>query len=287
MISRKIRWLPSVGKENGQAIASLEKQLEAFYQKNPDYYGDIEFTADNWINEAEEGYKQIASLVKESNSVCEFGCGSANILKHFPALQSKYSGCDFSEQLISSNRQKYPGAFFETIKVPNELPFAAGKFDLVFSVFVLEHCTRPSKVLDECYRILAPGGRLVILCPDFLGQGRLSSQRAGWSEGTTSDKIKKGKYIDALITFFDNRIRIPFYSRRQRSKVSKQPQFLVNIHPTVFEDKFNPDVDAVYVTCREEIIQYMGDRFTIEENSAAIEIYTEKSRLIFLSLRKK
>ncbi len=287
MISRKLSWLPSIGKKNEVAIASLEKQLEEFYQKNPDYYGDIDFTADNWINKQEEGYKTITAFAKESNRVCEFGCGSANILKHFPELQSKYAGCDFSEQLISNNRKKYPAAFFEAIKVPNELPFADGKFDLVFSVFVLEHCTRPSKVLDECHRIMASGGKLVILCPDFLGQGRLSSQRAGWSEGTTSDKIKKREYVDALITLFDNRIRIPFYARRQLAKVSKHPQFLVNIHPTVFEDKFNPDVDAVYLTCREEIIQYLSDRFTVEQNTPEVESYTKSSRLIFLSFRKK
>jgi SAM-dependent methyltransferase len=287
MISRKLNWLPGIHYSNHSQIKVLEKKIAAFYKNNQGYYGDIDFTADNWINENEEGYKQIISYLCESKMACEFGCGNANILKHFPQFQPGYSGCDFSEQLIKRNKEKYPEASFELISIPNELPYPDEAFDMVFSVFVLEHCTFPSKLLDECYRILQSGGRLTILCPDFLGRGRMSSQRSGWSEGTTSDKIKKGKYIDALLTFFDNRLRIPVYCMIKRSKARKHPQFLINIDPIVFEDKFNPDVDAVYLTYKNEITKYLEKKFTVEKNSKELECYSKNNKLIFLSFRKK
>lgn len=287
MIARKLNWVSAVRKSNEAAIISLDMRLSAFYAGNKNYYNDINFTADNWINPAEEGYKQILLYIFNSKKICEFGCGSANILKHFPQLQDKYSGCDFSKELVNRNRQTFTAAIFEEIKVPNLLPYPNGMFDFVFSVFVLEHSSNPAKLLDECDRILQPGGRLVILCPDFLGKGRMSSQRAGFSEGNTKDKLKKRKYIDALVTFFDNRIRIPLYCRIQRWNALRHPRFLINVTPTLFEDKFYPDVDAVYVTFKHEIIKYLEKKFVLENNSIDLNKYTKDKRIIFLSFLKR
>ncbi len=287
MVSRKLNWWPSVNGANAALISELEKKIALFYAENPDYYSDIEFTSHNWIHSDEAGYKEIVAFAKRSNAICEFGCGSANILKHFPMLASKYNGCDFSAKLMHENSIKYPGAGFSQIQEPNELPYADRQFDLVFSVFVLEHATRPSQLLSECNRILKPGGRLVILCPDFLGKGRMSSQRAGWSEGNTAQKIKAGKYIDALVTFYDNRLRIPLHCKKLQKKALVSPQFYINISPTVFQDKFYPDVDAVYLTCKAEIEQYLSSDFEVDQNSREIEDYENNKNLIFLSLIKR
>jgi SAM-dependent methyltransferase len=285
-INRRLNWLPSNDVENFSRIKELEDKLAAFYQNNPDYYNEIDFTNDNWVDKDEIGYQQIVTYAHESPSICEFGCGSANLLKHYPELCNRYSGCDFSKKLIQQNRKKYPAATFNIINAPNELPFEDEKYDLVFSVFVLEHCTFPSKVLDECFRILKPDGRLVILCPNFLAKGRMSSQRAGWSEGTTTEKLRKGRFLDAVITLFDNRIRIPLLCILKKLLAKKQPRFLINVNPTVFVDRFNPDVDAVYVTYKNEIVQYLQNKFKIESNNGTVELYEKSKNLIFLSLRK-
>jgi SAM-dependent methyltransferase len=42
------------------------------------------------------------------------------------------------------------------------LPFRDGSADLVVCLQVLEHCIRPAVVLDEIFRVLRPGGRLVL-----------------------------------------------------------------------------------------------------------------------------
>jgi ubiquinone/menaquinone biosynthesis C-methylase UbiE len=286
MISRKINWVSSLQSKNDEKITQLEHQLANFYRSNENYYEDIDFTSDHWVNKAEKAYVKMLQYAKEATSICEFGCGSANILKFHNDLWSKYSACDFSDVLISNNQRKYPSATFKTIETPGKLPFEANKFDLVFSVFVLEHCCRPNQILDECNRVLLPGGRLVILCPDFLGKGKMSSQRAGFSEGTSKSKLNKGRIFDALVTLFDNRIRIPFYSWQKRLSANKAPRFLINITPTVFEDSFIADVDAVYLTYRNEIINYMADNFVVEENSEEIKQYEKERGLIFISLKK-
>jgi SAM-dependent methyltransferase len=123
------------------------------------------------------------------------------------------------------NQKRYPAASFKKISVPNQLPFEEGKFDLVFSVYVIEHTTNPAIFLDECIRVLKPGGVLIILCPDYMGTSRMASQRAGFSAGNTSDKLKRRKYLDALVTYYDNNFRIPSYCRKLLSVIAAKSQF--------------------------------------------------------------
>jgi len=130
---------------------------------------------------------------------------------------------------------------------------------LVFSVFVLEHTTNPALFLNECVRMLKKDGVLIILCPDFMGYGRMTSQRAGVSEGNSKLKIQKKRYLDAIVTLFDNRIRIPLYCKYFSYKCHQSPKFYINITPTMFIDNFIPDVDAVYVTYKNEIIKHLNE----------------------------
>jgi ubiquinone/menaquinone biosynthesis C-methylase UbiE len=216
----------------------------------------------------------------------EVGCGAANILQHHEELQSRYTGCDFSETLIKENSSKYPLANFDVIKTANQLPYSDETFDLVFSVYVIEHTTNPPGFLNECLRVLKKGGTLIILCPDFLGQGRMSSQRAGYSTGTTQDKLNKGKWFDALVTYFDNRLKIPLYCQYLLFKIRNTPRFYINILPTVFSDDFNPDVDAVYVTSRKELVTFLKTRTVEVSNSLELKEYEKRRKLIYLKLKK-
>lgn len=46
------------------------------------------------------------------------------------------------------------------------LPFAADKFDLVFSEYVFEHLPHPESALAEIDRVLRPGGSFIVLVPN-------------------------------------------------------------------------------------------------------------------------
>ena len=283
-ISRKINWISSL-KENSLLI-QLEESLSAFYTNDRNYFSNIDFTVDNWIQETEKGYLHIIEQARSSKAICEVGCGNANFLKHYPEWAEKYTGLDFSEIILRKNSEKYPAATFLSFKQANQFPVPEKQFDLVFSVFVLEHVTRPATFLDECKRILKPGGVLVILCPDFLGRGRMTSQRSGFSQGNSSTKFRQRKYFDAVVTLFDNRIKIPLFCKYYRYKAMKKPLFLVNVYPTVFEDNFEPDVDAVYLTSKNEIIQYLGIGFQEKKNDKLICDYELKKKIIYLQLIK-
>ena len=48
----------------------------------------------------------------------------------------------------------------------HDLPFADASFDAVLMFHTLTYAERPARALEECARVLRPGGRLVLLCLD-------------------------------------------------------------------------------------------------------------------------
>ena len=54
------------------------------------------------------------------------------------------------------------------------LPFADGEFDHVVMLAVLEHLKDPEKVLLEAFRVIAPGGSLIMTWPSSLVDPLLS-----------------------------------------------------------------------------------------------------------------
>ena len=63
------------------------------------------------------------------------------------------------------------------------LPFADASFDIVVSVWVLEHLETPENVFAEVARVLKPGGHFVFLTPNALNplvMGNRVGQLAPW-----------------------------------------------------------------------------------------------------------
>jgi SAM-dependent methyltransferase len=46
-------------------------------------------------------------------------------------------------------------------------------FDVVFAKSVIEHLFNPENFMKECYRILKPSGRLIIMTPDWISQMKI------------------------------------------------------------------------------------------------------------------
>jgi SAM-dependent methyltransferase len=55
----------------------------------------------------------------------------------------------------------------DVVAAAASLPFADGRFDLVFSSQVLEHVPDAARAMTECARVLRPGGELVLSVPFY------------------------------------------------------------------------------------------------------------------------
>lgn len=56
------------------------------------------------------------------------------------------------------------------------LPFRTGSFDVVFSVYVVEHVARPDALAAEIARVLRPGGMCLVLTPNLFHYVTLMSR---------------------------------------------------------------------------------------------------------------
>ncbi|MEW5683386.1 MAG: class I SAM-dependent methyltransferase [Pseudomonadota bacterium] len=100
--------------------------------------------------------------------VLEVGCGDGGLLA---ALSSHWTASEMIGVEPASSAVRVAQAAGRPVvqgmigvEVPSSV--AAGGFDLIYSIHVVEHTPDPSDFLRALGALLAPGGRLVITCPD-------------------------------------------------------------------------------------------------------------------------
>ena len=258
-LDRSIHWISSVDGENRSAVALLQDQMVHFYTHNPNYYPAL-IRSEQWWK-GDPFYDLIVSELRATEgTIVEAGCGRANLLRNFPEFASRYVGFDFSPDVIAENAASLSGAKFYTIKNPRVFPVETSSAAVLFSTWVLEHCAYPCDFLDECARVVKKGGTLIILTPDFLNGAPIPSQRCGSSEGAARNKWRRGLKRDAIVTAFDKKVKIPLYCLWLRLIRTPQAGFYINLRPACFRDPFEPDIDAVYLTWKKEIKDYLADR---------------------------
>lgn len=122
----------------------------------------------------------LIELVRESNSrmVLEIGCGTGRWLADLQAAQicplAGLYGLDRSAGMLAEAYDRRLG--LQIVQGMAEcLPFPAGSFDLIYCVNALHHFSQPDQFVHQAFRLLCPGGQLVVIGMD----PRNFSQRPG------------------------------------------------------------------------------------------------------------
>ena len=99
--------------------------------------------------------------------VLEIGVGTG---LSFPDYDDRHAvtGIDISEQMIARARTRqatgrYPWVDGLHVMDAEDLSFTEGYFDAVVAQFVITLVAHPERVLDECARVLAPGGEIILV----------------------------------------------------------------------------------------------------------------------------
>ncbi len=107
----------------------------------------------------------VNNYFKGTGTLLDVGCGRGDMLKALFDVGNRVSAVDLSPVSVDAC---YP----HLVKIANletdELPYAEGSFDYVFSKSVIEHLHNPTHFLDQCFRVLAPGGKAVIMTPSWV-----------------------------------------------------------------------------------------------------------------------
>jgi len=97
-------------------------------------------------------------------TVLEVGCGAAVDLARFARGGATVTGVDVAAsaiELAKTNfaQQGLQGDF--RVADGEHLPFADGRFDLVYAHGVVQYTPNPKRLVDECRRALKPGGQAI------------------------------------------------------------------------------------------------------------------------------
>lgn len=98
----------------------------------------------------------------------EVGCGSGGTLAGMKFLGWDVAGLDPDPEAVKSARSR--GLDITEGDLRPEL-FDKDSFDAVAMSHVIEHMHDPRAVLAECYRVMRPGGRIVLITPNIMSLG--------------------------------------------------------------------------------------------------------------------
>ncbi|KAA0209957.1 class I SAM-dependent methyltransferase [Ignavibacteria bacterium CHB1] len=177
-------------------------------------------------------YKKIKSYAKELNGkLLDFGCGSKPYRELFSV--SEYIGVD-----IEVSGHPHDNENIDFYYDGKTLPFKDNEFDSVFSSEVFEHIFNLDEIINELYRVLKPGGKILITVPlvwdeheapyDF---GRYTSYGLSHLLETSGFKVEKiertTKYVESIFQLLN------LYIYRVFEKCGTVPGFFATILFTI------------------------------------------------------
>jgi SAM-dependent methyltransferase len=162
-----------------------------------------------------EGYR--------SRPVLEVGCGAGTDLARFAKAGAIVTGVDIASSAITLARQNFEqqGLQGDLREADGELlPFAADSFDLVYAHGVVQYTSGPQALVDECRRVLKPGGEAIFQVYNRIswlnGLSKLMKVPLEHEDAPVLVKYSAGEFRELLRDFRDVRIieeRFPVKSR--------------------------------------------------------------------------
>jgi SAM-dependent methyltransferase len=133
------------------------------------------------MRESQEYYARCLALArpKRGDRVLDVACGGGYLLKEAERAGLAAFGIDIAEAALERAKRFAPKSDLRRGDA-EALPYADGSFEIVTCLGSLEHFLSPPKALEEMRRVLAPGGRAVVVVPN---QWFAYDVVRGWVEG--------------------------------------------------------------------------------------------------------
>lgn len=131
--------------------------LVSFYD---DYWRQADDTFDH------ERLDLLASRVRRGERVLEVDCGPGVLASKMRERGAEVQATEIST--VAAERAQAKGIPTQHVNTERDsLPFPDGAFDVVVSNSMIEHRFFYERSLDECVRVLRPGGRLLLCLPNI------------------------------------------------------------------------------------------------------------------------
>lgn len=115
---------------------------------------------------------RFSHLIPEGSRICDMGCGPGHVARFLSDLGHAVVGIDISQAMVQTARRLNPGLSFEQgdmlcLQFPNSI---FGGIAAFYSLIHIER-SRVLEALHELFRVLAPGGRLLVAV--HIGEGEI------------------------------------------------------------------------------------------------------------------
>ncbi|MGO9991763.1 MAG: class I SAM-dependent methyltransferase [Steroidobacteraceae bacterium] len=120
----------------------------------------------------ERQYRQLPRTT-ERGRLLDIGFGSGDFLDEAHAIGWEVTGIDPDAKVVSNALRRGLNVYQGNLEV---LAGESNSFDIITMSHVIEHVHKPLMVLEACYRLLKPGGKLWMETPNINSIGRLRFQ---------------------------------------------------------------------------------------------------------------
>jgi len=116
----------------------------------------------------EQGRRAAARAARAvGGRILEVGVGTGLSLDDYDAT-TEVTGIDLSAPMVAKARERLASGTFPHVREvlvmdAHDLQFADASFDCVVAQFVITLVAHPERVLDECARVVKPGGEIILV----------------------------------------------------------------------------------------------------------------------------
>lgn len=169
------------------------------------YYDHVwakqEFANNLQLARTVEILKALANTQLLYPKICDFGCGTGWLTSILAAF-GPTTGIELSPEAIKLASQRYPSAQFLAADIHTWDP-TGYQFDVVVSQEVLEHFEDHHVYLDAVWKILRPGGYLILTTPNADALNALEDPKA-WTNQPIENWVTKRQLRRLLESRFVN-----------------------------------------------------------------------------------
>jgi SAM-dependent methyltransferase len=125
-----------------------------------------------------------------SGEVLQVGCGTGLLNKCMRGRTDiRFTNLDSNLNALRMGVRLGRFASYVHVPIDKKTPFPDGSFDVVLFARCLHHVRRHRNALEECARILRPGGKVIILDPVVLAESPPNSSPMGYMGNSSIDGV--------------------------------------------------------------------------------------------------
>jgi SAM-dependent methyltransferase/biotin operon repressor len=220
--------LQNLAKEAAKEVPEVEKDLAALRHlqrkrrdKTRAYFDELagRFGKDYVPGRSWKGLAEALLKVSNQGVVADLGAGEGTLAQMLARQADRVIAVDLSPKMVEfgselARRHELPNLEYRLGDI-EEPPLDDASVDLAFLSQALHHAGTPEKALQQAFRIVRPGGRLVVL--DLLQHNFEQARELyadvwlGFSEGELAAMLEKAGFVDIETAVVDREPEPPHF----------------------------------------------------------------------------